>query len=160
MTVKEKVKSRKEVKEILATDHEGDEVVFTNGCFDLLHVGHVRYLEEAAKFGDILVVGVNDDNSVRQLKGKKRPLVSKEERVEMLAGLEVVNYVTLFSELTAKKTISLLEPDLYVKGGDYDLKELPEREAVERCGAGIKLVPEVEGFSTTELINKIVTRYS
>ncbi|MFN3650820.1 MAG: D-glycero-beta-D-manno-heptose 1-phosphate adenylyltransferase [Armatimonadota bacterium] len=134
---------------------EGRRVVFTNGCFDLLHVGHLRYLAQARELGDALVVGVNTDAGVRRLKGPSRPLVSEEERAELLAGLECVDWVTLFDEPTPVATIAALRPHLHVKGGDYRPDDLPEAEVVRSYGGEIAIMPLVPGRSTTSLAEKI-----
>ncbi|MBM7623009.1 D-glycero-beta-D-manno-heptose 1-phosphate adenylyltransferase [Sporohalobacter salinus] len=154
----EKVTGLSDLKEILH-DKEDEEIVFTNGCFDILHVGHVRYLQEAKAKGDLLVVGINSDESVRQLKGKKRPIVPEMERAEMLAALEMIDYVIIFTELTAKNIISELKPDIYVKGGDYKVNELPEAEVVAEYEGRIELVKEVRGASTTNIVAEISKRY-
>lgn len=135
----------------------GKKVVATNGCFDLLHVGHVRYLEAARKHGDVLVVGLNDDESVRQLKGVGRPLNHAADRAEVLAALECVHIVTIFPEMRATRFIQLAQPDIYVKGGDYSLKSLDaeERALLEKIGAKIELVPFVEGYSTSQFIAQL-----
>jgi rfaE bifunctional protein nucleotidyltransferase chain/domain len=133
----------------------GKRVVFTNGCFDLIHLGHVRYLGEAKKHGDILVVGLNSDGSVRRLKGKGRPFVPERDRAELLAALEAVDYVTIFGEDTPAALIEALGPDLIVKGADYTLEEVVGRETVERSGGCVVIVPLVEDRSTTKLIEKI-----
>ncbi|AGB42164.1 D-heptose-1-phosphate adenylyltransferase [Halobacteroides halobius DSM 5150] len=155
-----KIYSLAELKEILATEKEaGAKVVFTNGCFDLLHVGHTRYLAEAKTNGDLLVVGLNSDTSVQALKGEKRPLISEQERAELLANLEVVDYITIFAEKTASKVIAKLQPNVYVKGGDYKIEELPEARVVNEYGGQIKLVSEIKGASTTKIVNKILKTY-
>jgi len=133
---------------------KGKRIVFTNGCFDLLHIGHLRYLQEAKALGDCLVVGVNTDESVREIKGPDRPLVPQFERAEVLAGLECVDYVTLFSETTPIALIGELRPDIHVKGGDYSADELPESEAVRSYGGEVRILQEVEGKSTTSLVNR------
>ncbi|WP_035571210.1 D-glycero-beta-D-manno-heptose 1-phosphate adenylyltransferase [Halonatronum saccharophilum] len=138
---------------------EGAKIVFTNGCFDLLHVGHIRYLKESKAKGDILVVGLNSDSSVKDLKGEKRPLLPEEERAELLLSLEMVDYVTIFSERTAKAVIKTLKPDIYVKGGDYKVDDLPESEVVKDYGGKIELLLEVKGASTTNIIEKILKTY-
>ena len=135
----------------------GQTVVFTNGCFDLLHVGHLRYLQEARSLGDCLVVGVNSDDSVRRLKGPSRPLVGELERAEMLAGLACVDYVTLFGEDTPVELIRLLKPDVHVKGGDYKIEELPEAEVVRSYGGRVVLAAVTRGRSTTELVQRILS---
>ncbi|ADL11774.1 D-glycero-beta-D-manno-heptose 1-phosphate adenylyltransferase [Acetohalobium arabaticum] len=153
-----KVTALSDLKEILQ-DKTDEEIVFTNGCFDILHVGHIRYLQEAKAKGDFLVVGINSDKSVQQLKGKKRPIVPEMERAEMLAALEMIDYVVIFAEVTAKSIISELKPDIYVKGGDYKIDELPEAEVVAEYGGRIELVKEVKGASTTNIVAEISERY-
>ena len=134
-------------------------VVFTNGCFDILHIGHVRYLQEARSLGDVLVVGVNSDDSVRRLKGPERPVVSQADRVEILAALECVDFVTVFDEDTPVELIRAIRPDIHVKGGDYRPDELPEAEAVRSLGGRVAIVSftttGTEGRSTTNLIGRI-----
>lgn len=139
---------------------EGKRVVFTNGCFDLLHIGHIRYLAEAKSQGDVLVVGVNSDSSVRSLKGDKRPLVKDVERAELLAALTACDYVTIFAELTPESLIRALQPDVHVKGGDYRKEDLPEAEIVESYGGEVVLVNLILDHSTTDLIRVILERYS
>ena len=136
---------------------EGQSIVLTNGHFDLLHVGHLRYLQAAAELGDVLVVAVNDDAMTRQRKGPGRPVLPAAERAELLAGLGCVNYVTVFSEPTAERVVELLRPDVYAKGGDYGPggAELPEAPVVERLGGKVVILPFVEGRSTREIIAAI-----
>ena len=138
---------------------DGAVVVTTNGCFDVLHLGHLRYLRAARQLGDLLVVAVNSDNSVRQLKGENRPLVPEAERAEMLAGLECVSYVVIFPELTPINLLAELKPNIHVKGGDYKLEELVEREIVEAYGGKVIVGLNVPGKSTTNLIEVICERY-
>lgn len=139
---------------------QGRTVVFTNGCFDILHVGHIRYLQDARAKGDMLVVGVNSDKSVRKLKGPQRPVVSEKDRAEILAALECVDYITVFGEDTPVELILAIKPNIHVKGGDYKPEDLPEGEAVASVGGRIEIVPftstATEGRSTTNLIGKIV----
>ena len=142
-------------KEIAAHKQAGELIVFTNGCFDILHVGHIRYLKKAASLGDKLVLAVNSDSSVKELKGKNRPFVPENERLEMLATLEMVDYLVLFSEADCKAVIDQLEPQIYVKGGDYRIEDLPEAEVVYSYGGKIVLITEIKGRSTSNLINKI-----
>lgn len=130
-------------------------IVFTNGCFDLLHVGHVTYLEEAKKLGDYLIVGLNNDTSIKRLKGNARPLQNEKDRAKILLALRMVDAVTIFSEQTAEKVISVIKPSIYVKGSDYLLETLPERKVVEEYGGKIVLVPYLKNHSTTNLIAKI-----
>jgi D-beta-D-heptose 7-phosphate kinase/D-beta-D-heptose 1-phosphate adenosyltransferase len=141
----------------------GERGVFTNGCFDLLHLGHVRYLQEARSLGDFLILGLNSDESTRRLKGTGRPLVPEQERAEILAALSCIDYVTIFSEATANSLVQLLQPAIYVKGGDYagaqgnlpDPDRLPEARIVQEYGGTVRLIPYVPHHSTTELIGAI-----
>ena len=130
-------------------------VVFTNGCFDILHAGHVRYLTAARELGDILVVGLNSDASVRKLKGEGRPVNPAADRAEVLAGLRAVDHVVVFEEDTAEELVRRLQPDIYVKGGDYSLDRLPESAIVAAYGGRTVLVPMVEGRSTTNVIQRL-----
>ncbi len=141
--------------EIESKKEAGELIVFTNGCFDILHVGHIRYLKKAASLGDRLVLAVNSDSSVKKLKGKNRPFVPETERLEMLAALEMVDYLVLFSETDCRTVLDELKPQIYVKGGDYRIKDLPEAETVYNYGGKIVLITEVKGKSTTNLIQKI-----
>jgi len=141
------------LRESYCRDHKL--VVFTNGCFDILHAGHVRYLTEAKKQGDVLVIGLNSDESVRKLKGAGRPVNSAADRAEVLAGLRAVDHVVVFAEDTAEELVRQLQPDVYVKGGDYSLDRLPESEIVASYGGRTVLVPMVEGRSTSNVIQKL-----
>lgn len=133
----------------------GKRVVFTNGCFDLLHVGHLRTLQWAQQQGDVLVVGVNSDASVRRLKGSGRPLVGQQDRAELLAGFACVDYVVIFSEDTPIEVLEQLRPDVHVKGGDYVIEDMPESSLVRSYGGEIRLTPLIEGRSTTRLEQQI-----
>jgi rfaE bifunctional protein nucleotidyltransferase chain/domain len=135
----------------------GRKLVVTNGCFDLLHVGHVTYLETARNLGDALLIGVNGDESVRQLKGAGRPVNPEQDRAAVLAALDGVDGACIFSEKTATRFLSAAQPDIYVKGGDYTLETLnqDERRAVEQSGGRIVIIPFVPGKSTTALLQKI-----
>ena len=133
----------------------GRRVVFTNGCFDLLHPGHIQTLEQARELGHVLIVGINSDNSVRQLKGEGRPLLPERERAEILAGMECVDAVIIFDELTPQKVIAQLLPDVLVKGGDWAGDRIVGREEVEAAGGRVVSAPVVPGYSTTEILRKI-----
>lgn len=133
----------------------GQKVVFTNGCFDLLHVGHVRYLAGARALGDCLIVGLNSDASVCSLKGPARPVNCQEDRAEILAALAAVDYVVIFDDTTAENIISDIKPDIYAKGSDYTVETLPESKVVKAYGGEIVLVPEVIGKSSTNILKKI-----
>jgi rfaE bifunctional protein nucleotidyltransferase chain/domain len=136
----------------------GRRLVFTNGCFDVLHVGHVRYLTRARTLGDALVVAINSDRTVRELKGAGRPVMNETERAEMLAALRAVDYVTIFDDLSPRSLIAAVLPDVLVKGGDYALDEIHGREEVEAAGGRVVALPFVEGASTTGIIERIKER--
>ena len=133
----------------------GRKLVFTNGVFDILHVGHVRYLAEARSFGDALVVAINSDATVRKLKGAGRPLMNQDERAEILGAMRAVTYVTIFDDVSPRSLIAELLPDVLVKGGDYALDEIHGREEVEAAGGRVISLPFVEGVSTTRLLEKM-----
>lgn len=135
--------------------HRGQKIVFTNGCFDILHVGHKRYLEEAKALGDILVVGVNSDASVKRLKGPERPVNGEQDRIELLAGLDCVDYVIVFEDDTPYDLIRRIQPDLLVKGGDYKPQDVVGKDIVEAHGGQVVILPFVDGKSTTDIISKI-----
>lgn len=164
LTTRYKILKRSELAaEVARRQAAGARGVFTNGCFDLLHLGHIRYLQDARALGDFLVLGLNSDESICFLKGSGRPLVPEDERAEMLAALACVDYVTIFPEKTANALIDALHPAIYVKGGDYagaqsgepDLSRLPEASSVLAYGGTIRLIPYLPGHSTTELIATI-----
>lgn len=134
-------------------------VVFTNGCFDLLHVGHVRYLTAARALGGLLVVGLNADDSVRQIKGPLRPIIGQEQRAEVLSGLSCVDYVTIFDEPDPLALIQTLQPDVLVKGADWELSEIIGADAVMSRGGRVERISIVPGASTSDIIEKIVERY-
>ncbi len=154
---RDKIKEREELKEIVeGLKGAGKRVVFTNGCFDILHRGHVLYLEEARRSGDVLIVGINTDSSVKRVKGETRPIVTQEERTAVLAALEAVDYVVPFAEPDPFELISYLRPHVLVKGGDWDEQEVVGRDLVEQT----VIVPYVEGASTSEMIEAILKKYS
>jgi len=158
--MKQKIKTRRTLQKIVQ-DLKARKlrVVFTNGCFDLLHVGHLRYLEKARTLGDVLVVGLNSDRSVRTLKGPNRPILPEKERAEMLSGLACVDYVSIFDEPTPLELISLLLPQVLVKGGDWTKADVVGGDVVKSSGGRVKILPFVKGSSTTNLIQTIVERY-
>lgn len=133
----------------------GKKIVFTNGCFDILHVGHVRYLTAAKKLGDVLIVGLNTDASVKLLKGDARPVNNEKDRAEILLSLKAVDYVVLFGERTAENLIAQVKPDVYVKGGDYTVDKIPEAKIVLGYGGRVELIEFVSGYSTTKTIEKL-----
>lgn len=156
-----KVKTVEELRPLFAILRAaGKKIVFTNGCFDLIHTGHTRYLAIARSFGDILVVAVNSDASVSTIKGEQRPINSQQERAEALAALESVDFVTIFSEPDPYKVISALQPDVLVKGGDWPIEKIIGRDVVEARGGKVVNVPFVEGQSTTGIIERILKKYT
>jgi D-beta-D-heptose 7-phosphate kinase/D-beta-D-heptose 1-phosphate adenosyltransferase len=158
--MKGKIKTREELQRLIHNlKRSGKRIVFTNGCFDILHVGHVRYLEQAKSLGDVLVVGINSDRSVRGLKGPRRPILPVEERGEILSGLGCTDYITVFEEPTPFDLISLLQPDVLVKGGDWTPEQVVGREVVEGSGGRVVILPFVEGSSTTNIIDVILEKY-
>jgi len=137
----------------------GKAVVFTNGCFDILHPGHIHTLTQAKALGDVLIVGLNSDASVKRLKGERRPILNQAERIVMLAALEAVDYVTVFEEDTPLALIQLLQPQVLVKGGDWDSQAVVGRDAVEANGGKVVLIPYQEGLSTTGIIERVLAVY-
>jgi len=138
---------------------KGKKIAFTNGCFDILHVGHVRYLREAKKTADVLVLALNSDSSVRSIKGDKRPILNENERAEILAALEFVDFITIFEELTPLELIVCLQPDILIKGGDWPEEKIIGREEVKKWGGRVAIIPEIEGKSTTNIVEKIKKLY-
>lgn len=154
--MKNKIVTMEELQKIckqLKADHKS--IAATSGCFDILHAGHVTYLEEASKKGDILIVLLNSDISVRKLKGRERPIVPQNERALVLSGLESVDYISLFEEETPCGAIERFQPDIWIKGGDYKGKYIPEMRVIEAYGGVVKYVSMVEGCSSTNIIEKI-----
>lgn len=138
---------------------EGKTVVFTNGCFDLIHPGHIMYLCEAKEMGDLLIVGLNSDASIRKIKGKDRPIINEAGRITILSGLECVDYIAVFDESTPLKLIKTLKPDIIVKGADWKDKGIIGADFVRSYGGEVRTVNLVKGYSTTNLIKKIVQRF-
>lgn len=134
---------------------KGKSIVTTNGCFDIVHTGHIAYLTEAASFGDVLIVGINSDKSVHQLKGPTRPLQKEHDRTFIISSLKMVDYAFIFEEKDPIPFLSVIKPDVHVKGGDYTPETLPERKIVEENGGKIAVVSFVKGYSTTSIVKKI-----
>ncbi len=154
--MKDKIRTREETGRIVSREKKaGKKVGFTNGCFDILHLGHVRYLQETKNDCDVLVVGLNSDVSVRRLKGDERPMNAQDSRAEVLAALESVDLVTIFDEDTPEDLIKMLTPDMLFKGGDWKEEEIVGAEHVKGSGGRVKVIPYVEGYSTTKFIEKI-----
>jgi D-beta-D-heptose 7-phosphate kinase/D-beta-D-heptose 1-phosphate adenosyltransferase len=146
-------------RRLAARRRAGDRIVFTNGCFDLLHPGHVRYLRAARRLGDVLVVGLNSDRSVRRLdKGPDRPLVSEADRAEVVAALEMVDYVSIFDEDTPYELIGAAQPDVLVKGGDWPVDRIVGADLVRARGGVVRSLPLAEGYSTTRLLERVRLR--
>lgn len=157
-TENRKIRNFDQIKKIVGEEKEkGRKIVWTNGCFDLLHGGHVKYLEQARKFGDVLVVGLNSDESVKRIKGPERPILKQEERAEILSALEFIDYILIFDEENVSYHLKQIKPDVYVKGGDYDIKRInqEEKQALSEYQAVIKFIPLVKGHSSSEIIRKI-----
>lgn len=130
-------------------------IVFTNGCFDILHYGHVTYLKKCRRLGDILVIGLNSDSSVRKIKGKGRPVTKEKERAAVLSALEFVDYISVFSEKTPAKLIEAVTPNILAKGGDWRKKDIVGADSVKKHGGRVVTVPFVKGFSTTEILKRL-----
>lgn len=156
MSVSGKLKILDEIKVIVDNARKnGKRVVFTNGCFDLLHRGHVHVLREAKACGDLLIAGVNSDKSVKQIKGPTRPVLPESDRSELLAAMEMVDYVVLFDEPDPYRVISAIRPDVLVKGGDWNSEKIIGADLVEKAGGRVVVIPYIKGFSTTEIIERI-----
>ena len=154
--IEQKIVSRDYFREHALKLHQ-QKIVFTNGCFDVLHFGHVHYLLETKKLGDILVIGLNSDDSVRRLKGPSRPINSEKERAFVLAALACVDYVTLFEEDTPEELIKVVKPDVLVKGGDYAPDQIVGADFVRQNGGTVTTIPFVEGFSSSQIIEQLKT---
>jgi len=161
-----KILSRDDLKErVVALKGRGKRIVFTNGCFDILHIGHVKYLEQAKGLGDILILGLNSDASIRSIKGPPRPIVPQDERAYIMASLEMIDYVTIFDEDTPLALIEYIEPDILVKGGDWDQGAVVGRASIEQRGGRVVIIPQFEETatrhpaSTTGIIERIMNAY-
>ena len=155
--IMDKILDRTTLKENLdMLRKEGKKIAFTNGCFDILHVGHVRYLKEARKTADVLVLALNSDSSVQTIKGPKRPLVPEKERAEVLAALECIDFITIFPEPTPLELICLLRPDVLIKGGDWAEEQVVGRKEIRQWGGRVEIIPEVAGKSTTNIVDKVM----
>ena len=158
--MKNKIISRPRITGFIAhLKKMGQKIVFTNGCFDLIHVGHVRYLQEARTLGDCLVIGLNSDQSIRRIKDPARPLISEEQRAEVLAALECVDYVVLFDEGDPFKLIKEVRPDVLVKGADWSMDKIIGADLVSSYGGEVQRIDLVPSISTSEIINRIISRY-
>lgn len=153
--------SREEIKEIRKElKEQKKKIVFTNGCFDILHAGHVDYLKKAKSKGDVLIVGLNSDNSIKRIKGDKRPIILEKERAYVLLGLKAVDYVVLFDEDTPAKLIEEIMPDVLIKGADWNIENIVGKEIVEKNGGKVETIEFISSQSTSGIINKILEIYS
>ena len=134
---------------------KGKKIVFTNGCFDILHAGHIKLLKKAKELGDVLIVGINRDKSIKKIKGKSRPIMDEKQRIEIISAIEFVDYVVPFGDTTPEKLIKIIKPDIIVKGGDYKKDEVIGKDIVEKYGGKVYIFPLVKNISTTKIINKI-----
>ena len=158
--LKDKIRNLGELLEIVDVHRkEGKKIVFTNGCYDLIHIGHLRCFREGKKLGDILIVALNSDHSVRSLKGPTRPLIPQNERAEIMSALESVDYVTIFDQDDPLHLIASLKPDILIKGGDWSLDTIVGREVVESYGGKVFSLPLVPGVSTTQIINTVTSSF-
>ena len=157
--MREKIKARDELKNILqGLKRRGKRIVFTNGCFDILHIGHIRCLEEAKKRGDFLIVALNSDRSIRSIKGPSRPFTPEAERAEVLSALGCVDYVVIFDEADPLELISSLKPNVLVKGGDWTPETTIGRKVVEGTGGEVVIIPQFQGVSTSAIVDRIVKK--
>ncbi len=155
MQIDKKIITQPEAEKIIRSlNAENKSVVFTNGCFDILHVGHLELLEKAKSFGDVLIVGMNSDSSMKQIKGPDRPILTEQDRARLLAAIEMVDYVVLFDEETPFELLRQIKPNILVKGGDYKLNEIIGRDVVDE----VKIIPFVRGKSTTNIIDTILSK--
>ncbi|MAE43365.1 D-glycero-beta-D-manno-heptose 1-phosphate adenylyltransferase [Candidatus Woesearchaeota archaeon] len=155
-----KIKNINDLKKIVEKlKQENKKIVTTNGVFDILHIGHIRYLKEAKKLGDILIVGINSDFSVKNIKEPQRPLNNQDDRAEAMASLEVVDFVVIFNEPNPITFLQVMKPSIHVKGGDYKIDKIIEKDTVEKNNGKIILIPEIKGYSTTKFINNILDIY-
>ena len=151
-----KIKTKKELKDIISSlKKQGKRIVFTNGCFDILHYGHIKYLQDAKGLADVLVLGLNSDSSVKKIKGPARPINKQLDRARVLSALSCVDYLTIFSEDTPLALIRLIQPDVLVKGGDWQTEKIVGADFVKARGGKVLAIPYIKGYSTTKLINKI-----
>jgi rfaE bifunctional protein nucleotidyltransferase chain/domain len=148
------------IKEVEELRKAGKKIVLANGCFDLIHVGHIRFLQGAKKKGDTLIVAINSDKSVRQIKGEQRPIFSQDDRAEIISAIEFVDYVIIFNEPTVAKLLNSIKPDIHCKGTDYTYETVPERDVVKEYGGTISIVGDPKEHSTKDIIKYIVAKYS
>jgi len=154
--MKSKIKKPNEIKKIVARlRRKKRKIVFTNGCFDILHYGHIRYLEKCKRLGDVLIIGLNSDSSVRKIKGRRRPITGEKERAAILSALGLVDYIAIFDEKTPKALIEKITPDILVKGGDWRKSDIVGGDHVKRHGGTVATIPFIKGYSTTSILARI-----
>jgi len=157
----EKIKKKEEISHIAEKlKAENKVIVFTNGCFDILHSGHIKYLYDAKKLGDILIVGLNSDSSIKRIKGEKRPIINQEERAYIISALEMIDFIVIFDDDTPYELIKRIKPNILVKGGDWDIEKIVGKDIVESYGGKVLNIPFVEGKSTSNIIQRILDVYS
>lgn len=157
----EKIKKKEEISHIAEKlKAENKVIVFTNGCFDILHSGHIKYLYDAKKLGDILIVGLNSDSSIKRIKGEKRPIINQEERAYIISALEMIDFIVIFDDDTPYELIKCIKPNILVKGGDWDIEKIVGKDIVESYGGKVLNIPFVEGKSTSNIIQRILDVYS
>lgn len=157
----EKIKKKEEISHIAEKlKAENKVIVFTNGCFDILHSGHIKYLYDAKKLGDILIVGLNSDSSIKRIKGEKRPIINQEERAYIISALEMIDFIVIFHDDTPYELIKCIKPNILVKGGDWDIEKIVGKDIVESYGGKVLNIPFVEGKSTSNIIQRILDVYS
>ncbi|MFH1577576.1 MAG: D-glycero-beta-D-manno-heptose 1-phosphate adenylyltransferase [Candidatus Omnitrophota bacterium] len=156
--IKDKIKSHRELKTIISRlKKRGQRIAFTNGCFDIIHLGHITYLEKAKKSADLLIVAINSDRSVKKLKGKNRPVKKLKSRMAIIAALESVDFVTYFRETTPFEIIKLLKPDILIKGGDWNKDRIVGKDIVRDYGGQIKTIPYIKGYSSSKIIRRLIS---
>jgi D-beta-D-heptose 7-phosphate kinase/D-beta-D-heptose 1-phosphate adenosyltransferase len=148
------------LEKVLELKGKGLRIVFTNGCFDLLHPGHIAYLQSARQLGDVLIIGLNSDRSVREIKGNSRPILTEAERAAILSGLESVSFITVFDECTPLNLIKAILPNVLVKGGDWGIHQIVGRKEVEEAGGKVVSIPYEAGYSTSEIVERVLRRHS
>lgn len=157
----EKIKKKEEISHIAEKlKAENKVIIFTNGCFDILHSGHIKYLYDAKKLGDILIVGLNSDSSIKRIKGEKRPIINQEERAYIISALEMIDFIVIFDDDTPYELIKCIKPNILVKGGDWDIEKIVGKDIVESYGGKVLNIPFVEGKSTSNIIQRILDVYS
>ncbi len=156
----EKIKNFAEIKKIVnELKREKKKIIFTNGCFDILHIGHIKLLKKAKELGDVVIVGINKDNSIKKIKGENRPIFNEKQRIEIISAIEFVDYVVPFGQTTPEKLIKIIKPDIIIKGGDYKKNAVVGKDIVEKYGGKVYIFPLIKDISTTNIIKKISVNF-